>query len=215
MITKNLFKRIITSVLLILLLILMYNSNKVMLISLIFISIISWLEFNKLFSKFLKKEKSKIYLLNFITFIYLSFFVLLILKIGDSQKVYFFYAVIISISSDIGGYVVGKTFKGRKLTKISPNKTISGSIGSFVFSFSIIPFFINYYNDINLYQIILITFIISLTSQLGDLMLSYLKRKSKAKDTGNFLPGHGGILDRIDGILFAAPVGVFLFILFL
>ncbi len=215
MITKNLFKRIITSVLLILLLILMYNSNKVMLISLIFISIISWLEFNKLFSKFLKKEKSKIYLLNFITFIYLSFFVLLILKIGDSQKVYFFYAVIISISTDIGGYVVGKTFKGRKLTKISPNKTISGSIGSFVFSFSIIPFFINYYNDINLYQIILITFIISLTSQLGDLMLSYLKRKSKAKDTGNFLPGHGGILDRIDGILFAAPVGVFLFILFL
>ena len=215
MITKNFFKRIITSVLLILLLILMYNSNKVMLISLIFISIISWLEFNKLFSKFLKKEKSKIYLLNFITFIYLSFFILLILKISDSQKVYFFYAVIISISTDIGGYVVGKTFKGRKLTKISPNKTISGSIGSFVFSFSIIPFFINYYNDINLYQIILITFIISLTSQLGDLMLSYLKRKSKAKDTGNFLPGHGGILDRIDGILFAAPVGVFLFILFL
>ena len=145
----------------------------------------------------------------------MSFFVLLILKIGDSQKVYFFYAVIISISTDIGGYVVGKTFKGKKLTKISPNKTISGSIGSFVFSFSIIPFFINYYNDINLYQIILITFIISLTSQLGDLMLSYLKRKSKAKDTGNFLPGHGGILDRIDGILFAAPVGVFLFILFL
>ena len=103
-----------------------------------------------------------------------------------------------------------KTFKGKKLTKISPNKTISGSIGSFVLSIFLIPIF---YNNLIIYDfltLLILTIAISLTSQLGDLFISYLKRKAKVKDTSDLLPGHGGLLDRVDGIIFAAPLGVFL-----
>ena len=109
--------------------------------------------------------------------------------------------------SDIGGLVIGKTFKGKMLSKISPNKTISGSIGSFIFSLFLIPFFLKYFDNYNILTFIFFTIIISLTSQLGDLLISLLKRKAKVKDTSNLLPGHGGILDRIDGIIFALPVG--------
>ena len=136
----------------------------------------------------------------------------MIFYFGESFKIYILYSILVSISSDIGGYIVGKTFKGKKLTKISPNKTVSGSIGSFLFSFSLIPLFLNKFNYLDIYSFILITFIISLTSQLGDLMISYLKRIAGIKDTGYFLPGHGGIVDRIDGILFAVPVGLSLLI---
>ena len=105
----------------------------------------------------------------------------------------------------------GKTFKGKKLTKISPNKTISGSIGSFVFSLILIPIF---YLELAKYNPMILIFIIltiSLTSQLGDLFISYLKRKANVKDTSDILPGHGGLLDRIDGIIIAIPVGILLF----
>jgi len=119
---------------------------------------------------------------------------------------------LVAILSDIGGLVFGKIFKGKKLTKISPNKTISGSIGSFIFSILLIPFFYKDHIDQSLIIMLLITIIISLTSQLGDLFISYLKRKAKVKDTSDLLPGHGGILDRIDGIIFAIPLGIFLFI---
>ena len=109
--------------------------------------------------------------------------------------------------SDIGGLVIGRIFKGRKLTRISPKKTISGSMGSFIFSLSLIPFFIQNLPDISLYLIIFITILISLSSQIGDLFISYLKRNAKVKNTSNLLPGHGGVLDRIDGIIFSIPVG--------
>ena len=115
--------------------------------------------------------------------------------------------------SDIGGLIFGKIFKGKKLTKISPNKTISGSIGSFIFSISLIPFFYNGPIIQNLSSMFLITILISLISQLGDLFISFLKRKAKVKDTSDLLPGHGGFLDRIDGIIFAIPFGVCLFII--
>ena len=116
--------------------------------------------------------------------------------------------------SDIGGLVFFKTFKGRKLTKISPNKTIAGVFGSFIFSFILIPIFYNYFFNYNIFNIILITILISLTSQLGDLFISFLKRKAQVKDTSDILPGHGGFLDRTDGIIFAIPVGILLFNLF-
>ena len=109
--------------------------------------------------------------------------------------------------SDTGGLIVGRIFKGKKLTNISPKKTISGSIGSFVFSISSIPFIVQYLPYINLVLIIIITLVISLTTQIGDLFISYLKRKAKVKDTSDLLPGHGGVLDRIDGIIFSIPVG--------
>jgi len=120
----------------------------------------------------------------------------------------------VAILSDIGGLVLGKTFKGKKLTKISPNKTYSGSIGSFIFSLLLTPFF---YKELIVYSfstLILITVLISLTSQLGDLFISFLKRKAKVKDTSDILPGHGGFLDRLDGMIFAIPVGILLFTIF-
>ena len=118
------------------------------------------------------------------------------------------------IGSDIGGYIFGKIFKGPKLTKISPKKTISGAIGSIVFSAllfcSLIFAFLNQFN----YKFLVVAIITSIFCQIGDLLFSLLKRKAKLKDTGNILPGHGGILDRLDGILLGSPIGftsIFLF----
>jgi phosphatidate cytidylyltransferase len=115
--------------------------------------------------------------------------------------------------TDIGGLVVGKTFKGKKLTKISPKKTISGSIGSFIFSLFLIPFFFNYLHlgQYSILNFVLYTLFISLISQLGDLIISFIKRKANVKDTSNLLPGHGGVLDRIDGIIFVIPCGFIFF----
>jgi len=117
------------------------------------------------------------------------------------------WVIILVICSDVGGYVFGKIFKWKKLTKISPNKTISGSIGSFCFS--ILPLLLFYNLDQSKYSYSINNFLlcleISLVCQLGDIFISYLKRKAKVKDTGRILPGHGGILDRIDGIIFAIP----------
>ena len=114
----------------------------------------------------------------------------------------------ICVFSDIGGFVFGKTFKGKKLTKISPNKTISGLIGSFILSLVLVPFFYFYLKNLSITDLIIVSIVVSFFCQLGDLFVSYLKRKAKVKDTGDILPGHGGILDRIDGILFAVPVGL-------
>jgi phosphatidate cytidylyltransferase len=98
-----------------------------------------------------------------------------------------------------------------KLTKISPNKTVAGAMGSFFFSIILIPFFISLYNEYSFPYMIVITLLISIISQLGDLFISFLKRKAKVKDTSDLLPGHGGVLDRMDGIIFAIPLGFLLF----
>ena len=125
-----------------------------------------------------------------------------------------FFLLVISVCffSDIGGYFIGKLIGGKKLTKISPNKTISGTIGSFIFS--LIPLFVIdqlEYLDLELtFNTILLIILISFVSQIGDLFISYLKRKAKIKDTGNILPGHGGILDRVDGIIFVLPFSYFI-----
>tara|TARA_B110000037_G_scaffold16840_1_gene17411 strand:+ start:22 stop:600 length:579 start_codon:yes stop_codon:yes gene_type:complete len=191
-----------------------------MIVSLIIIVIILWIEFYALISKILKKNTLKDKLFRFLyktlSLFYLSGLVYLIFAIESEYsnlKIYLLYSVLVAILSDIGGLVFGKIFKGKKLTKISPNKTISGSIGSFIFSTLLIPFFYNGQIDQNLLNIFLITIIISLTSQLGDLFISLLKRKAKVKDTSDLLPGHGGFLDRLDGIIFVIPLGIFLFII--
>ena len=130
----------------------------------------------------------------------------------DNKQNVFLFILSICIFTDIGGYIFGKIFKGKKLTSISPNKTYAGMIGSFICSLIICILFIIYFNfSINL---IIFTFLISLVSQSGDLLVSYLKRKANIKDTGKFLPGHGGLLDRLDGIIFAVPVGIKIFIFF-
>ena len=125
---------------------------------------------------------------------------------------FFFYLICICFFTDIGGYIFGKTIGGKKLTKISPNKTISGTIGSFIFSTIPLIIFSNLgYLDLkmNISNIVFI-FSVSLISQLGDLFVSFFKRKANIKDTGKILPGHGGVLDRIDGIIFAVPFSYFL-----
>ena len=212
---NELIKRSLTSVVLILILVLMFISSTIMISMIIIISFISFYEFNRLI---LKAFKSKIMqlLISSSMLLYLFIFVFIIFFVESTQysyplyKLHVFYVIVICINSDIGGYIIGKIFKGKKLTKISPNKTISGSIGSFIFSLFAIPIFINDLGFINLNLLIITTLIISLICQLGDLVISYLKRLSKVKDTGNILPGHGGILDRIDGILFTVPIGFFL-----
>ena len=215
----NIKKRILTSILLIALLIGMFFYSYIMIISLIIIAIISWIEFYALISKIFKKDilKDKFFRFSYkaLSLIYLSGLVYLIFTIeseNSNLKIYLLYSVLVAILSDIGGLVCGKIFKGKKLTKISPNKTISGSIGSFMFSILMIPFFYKVQIDQSLVNLFLITIIISLISQLGDLFISFLKRKAKVKDTSDLLPGHGGVLDRIDGIIFAIPLGIFLFI---
>ena len=215
----NIKKRILTSILLIALLVGMFFYSYIMIISLIIIAIISWIEFYALISKIFKKDilKDKFFRFSYkaLSLIYLSGLVYLIFTIESENtnlKIYLLYSVLVAILSDIGGLICGKIFKGKKLTKISPNKTISGSIGSFMFSILLIPFFYKVQIDQSLVNLFLITIIISLTSQLGDLFISLLKRKAKVKDTSDLLPGHGGVLDRIDGIIFAIPLGIFLFI---
>ena len=216
----NFKKRVFTSIFLILLLIGMFFYSYIMIISLIIIAIISWIEFYALISKIIKKNLFKDKFFRFfyktLSLFYLSGLVYLILIIESQYsnlKIYLLYSILVAIMSDTGGLVFGKIFKGKKLTKISPNKTIYGSIGSFIFSILLIPFFYNDQIDQNLPNILLITVIISLTSQFGDLFISLLKRKANVKDTSDLLPGHGGFLDRIDGIIFAIPLGIYLFII--
>ena len=215
---NELKKRILTSIFLILLFTFMYLYSFVMIIALVVIAVIIWVEFYALISKILPKnrikDKSLRYFFKSISLLYLTLLVYFIFAIESyypNLKLYLLYTILVAILSDVGGLIIGKTFKGKKLTKISPNKTISGSIGSFIFSLFLIPFF---YEDLIVYSFLnltLITLLISLISQLGDLFISFLKRKAKVKDTSDILPGHGGFLDRSDGIIFAIPIGILLF----
>ena len=211
-------KRIATSLVLMLLLTGMYFYSFVMIISLTVIAIIIWIEFYALISKILKKNSTKNKFFRFlyksISLLYLSILVTSIFSIEFfylDLKIKLLYIILVAILSDIGGLVFGRFFKGKKLTKISPKKTISGSIGSFIFSLLLIPLFYLDLIEYSIFALCLITMLISATTQLGDLFISYLKRKAKVKDTSDILPGHGGFLDRVDGIIFAIPAGLLLF----
>ena len=210
-------KRIITSIGLLSLLTAMYFYSFIMIGALLIIAVIIWIEFYALISKIIRGNKFQDIFFRFIfkltSLLYLSTFVGFIFVIESHYidlKIYLLYSVLVAILSDIGGLVFGKTFKGKKLTKISPNKTISGSIGSIVLSMVLIPIFYSELIIYDLFTLIILTIVISLVSQIGDLFISFLKRKAKVKDTSNLLPGHGGLLDRVDGIIFAVPVGIFL-----
>lgn len=212
MIVNNIVKRFFTSIILLIILYfaLIYNTALIfVLISIVYILLI---EFNYIFKKMFNNNK----LLNFFSLstvlLYLLFFSLLIFiflhdhNYANRQKI--IYILSICIATDLGGYLFGKLFKGIKLTSLSPNKTYSGMIGSFILSLIITSiFFKNLELEINIF---LLTFLISFVSQAGDLFISLFKRKAKIKDTGKILPGHGGLLDRVDGILFAVPIGLFL-----
>ena len=216
--STELRKRIFTSFILLFLLVLMYFYSYILIICLILISVITWIEFYGLISKiFFKKsfvdQFFKLFFKSaFLLYLFIFSFIIFTIKLkNDGSELFIIYSLLVCISSDIGGLLFGKTFKGPKLTKISPNKTISGAIGSFIFSIILIPIFVNNLINLSLEKFILVTLFISLTSQIGDLLISFLKRKAKVKNTGDALPGHGGFLDRIDGILLGLPTGILLF----
>ena len=145
-----------------------------------------------------------------IIFLFFSFYSAFYIR-EKSGLNFFLFILIICIFTDIGGYLFGKTFKGPKLTKISPNKTYAGLIGSFLFSLIAALVFIKYVDEIGFknndqLEVLLVILFISFISQIGDLIISYFKRKAKLKDTGKILPGHGGFLDRVDGLIFVMPV---------
>ena len=216
--SSELKNRIITSICLLTLLFLMSVYSYILILSLTIIGIITWLEFYALVAKIFKKKNYMHKILRFfyktISLMYLSSLIYLIVFTKLSKPEIFtmiIYTILVSILTDIGGLVIGRVFKGRKLTKISPKKTISGSLGSFIFSLFLVPLFIQSSLNYNFLEISLIVLFISLISQIGDLFISFLKRSAKVKNTSDLLPGHGGILDRIDGIIFAIPVGFLFF----
>ena len=158
-------------------------------------------------------SNKKPYYLPGLLFLILSFYSVYVIRANDDNNLEFFlYILIVCVSTDIGGYIFGKVFKGPKLTKISPKKTYSGVIGGYLMSIIIYYLFItlNYGNEINSNDFIFVL-LISTISQLGDITISYFKRLSKIKDTGKILPGHGGLLDRIDGMIFAFPAAYIIF----
>ncbi len=204
-IDKNLIKRLFTSLILLLILFFSIFINKnLWLLLLLISSIICFIEFKNLINKIFTKNYF-IVLGNFIVFIYLSIFIYCSYNIHDSPPIVLLFTLLVCIFSDTGGYVVGKIIGGKKLTKISPNKTVSGSIGSLVFSLIPAIFFLNLFNTIDYYFIFLSSLGMSLICQCGDLFISIFKRKANVKDTGSILPGHGGLLDRIDGMIFVIP----------
>ena len=212
---NNLKNRIYTSFGLIFLLILMFLNTYVLGYFLMIIGIFSVIEFSNIILRLKKNNifQSLFFNLLFLTYIFLIFSTFLVLSFFSHLKILLFIILITCVSSDIGGYIFGKVFKGPKLTRISPKKTISGSLGSMIFSMIFLSLLIYYFTKNFEIYILYAGISISIICQLGDLFISFLKRKSKIKDTGKILPGHGGVLDRIDGIIFGVPLGFIIMIL--
>ena len=213
---KELKQRLFTGLSLLLLLILMFFSKIIFLFVSIIVFALSFIEFSKMSLLIFKKKIFYKFICNILFLFYLSFFFLIfIFAVNDIHlKIFLFIILLICIASDIGGITLGKLIKGPKLSKVSPNKTISGSLGSVLFSVGLSIYLLGIFFEFTLMNKIYFGIIISISVQLGDLFISYLKRKASIKNTGKLLPGHGGILDRVDGIIFAIPISYFLLKLF-
>ena len=211
MIDNELQKRILSSIVLIPISIFFIVQGSVFFIFFLSISflvtIYEWLKMSKNFSK-------KIFGIIFLLF---SFYLAYLLRAEQGYKI-FILVILISILTDSGGFIFGKIFKGPKLTKISPKKTYSGVIGSFLLSLIFTNLFLDLLSNVETFEftkeMFLFILLVSLVSQIGDIIISYFKRKSKIKDTGTIIPGHGGILDRIDGMIFALPFAYVFFLNF-
>tara|TARA_B100000900_G_scaffold170452_1_gene144792 strand:- start:5164 stop:5832 length:669 start_codon:yes stop_codon:yes gene_type:complete len=212
MITKELQKRILSSIILIPIALFFIFQGPLFFsffLSIFFLaSSYEWIKMNKL------------YFLKIIGVFYLFFAFVFAYLLREKFTIGLFVLVlIICIFTDLGGYIFGKVFKGPKLTKISPKKTYAGSLGGFILSLIAALIYSKYtlagattYDNLSIWTgialnkiYLIFILVISLISQIGDLIISYFKRLSKVKDTGNLLPGHGGLLDRLDGIVFAIP----------
>ena len=204
MMSKELIQRIISSIILLpsIILIIIKGSYyfNILIVLCFFISIFEWQEITK-------KKIFKFFGFFFIIFSFYSIYKLH--NYTNDGYLYVLFVTMICVATDIGGFVFGKVFKGPKLTKLSPNKTYSGMIGSFILTIFFIYLFsekIFLKNSYNLtLEIIFFSILISFISQIGDISISYFKRLSNIKDTGKIIPGHGGLLDRIDGMVFAFP----------
>ena len=213
MITNNLKHRILTSLLLVFLVMLIFSFKFILVYTLIVIGVLAFLEFTKIMSKILISKFFR-FLLNIFFGLYIFIFcnTFFLFSIFDGVKVLLFILLAGCIASDVGGFIFGKIFKGPKLTKISPNKTYSGLVGSIFLTIILVNFLFFYFFQFFQSKIIFTAIITSIMCQTGDLIFSFLKRKAKIKDTGNILPGHGGILDRLDGILLGVPFGLMTFL---
>ena len=209
MITNNLKKRTFTSLLLFFLFFLIYNFNFFLIYSLIVLGVLSLIEFYNAINKIIKSKLYTLFMnITFSIFVSVFCYLFLFFSFNAQLKLIMFIILLGCIFSDIGGYLFGKTFGGPKLTKISPNKTIAGSVGSLLISATTV--FVLFFIFFGIYSlnILFVGLITSFACQMGDLFFSYLKRKAKFKDFGKYLPGHGGVLDRLDGIFFGVPSGL-------
>ena len=215
MIKENLKKRIYTSIILLLIVFLISKFSTILIFSLIVLGVLSVLEFFNMINKAIKNKFFSISF-NILFVIYVFIFCLAFFFLSNFLllKIILFSILFACVSSDMGGFIFGKLFKGPKLTKISPNKTYSGAIGSIIFSVIVFSSLIFYFTGEFNYLILFTGIIISTACQIGDLFFSHLKRKARIKDTGNILPGHGGVLDRLDGIFLGIPFGFLFFIFF-
>ena len=207
--TRNLKDRINTSLILFFIIFLILKYKFIMVYCLIVLGVISLIEFF-LISKRITKNQFYLSILNFSFSLYIFFFCLIFFFFNEIIELKFLITerLLTCIASDIGGFLFGNLFKGPKLTYISPKKTISGSIGSLILSSITLSFLFYYFLSKLDIGIILLGIITSISCQLGDLFFSFLKRKAKLKDTGNIFPGHGGVLDRLDGIFLGIPLGL-------
>ena len=208
---NELLKRFISSIVLIPVLVLLILEGKILfnlfILILFSISVYEWHNLSK----------NKIYNIYGYLLIFFSFYSFYYLR-NESELSFLFLILLICIFTDIGGYIFGKILKGPKLIKISPKKTYSGMIGSFVTPIILAPVYLNNLPTLNLPEysamklnLVTLILLVSLISQVGDLIISLFKRKSNVKHTGKIIPGHGGLLDRIDGMLFVFPF-VFIFL---
>ena len=158
-------------------------------------------EWNKIF----KKKNSIFFLGLFILLVFL--FSLIRIYNFEDFNLKFLWLILITWLTDIGGYIFGKLFGGPKLVKISPNKTWAGALGSLILSqLAFVIFFLDNSYKFNV-AIIFIQIFLSIVGQVGDILMSYIKRKNNKKDTSNFIPGHGGFLDRVDGLIWIIIIG--------
>ena len=215
MINKNLKKRLYTSITLLFLILLIIKYNAALVFVLLVFGVVSLLEFMSLINK-IKFNKFYSLISNIFFTIYLFLFCSIFFLLSNflQLKIIIFILLLGCIASDIGGFIFGKIFKGPKLTRISPNKTYAGALGSIILTIAVLSCAIYFFTNNLSYVVTIIAIITSVACQIGDLFFSFLKRKSNLKDTGNILPGHGGILDRVDGILLGLPIGLILLILF-
>jgi len=205
MISKNFIKRIISSVILIPLVFFFIFSETILfsffIVICLVISIFEWLNITR---KFFWK-------LTGIVFLIFSFYATFYLKnYLNYEYFYLLFVISLCIATDVGGYIFGKILKGPKLTTISPNKTYSGFFGAIILSFFVSLIFYKYDYKFGIsiqlnYNFFILILLISIVSQIGDITISFFKRLAKISDTGNIIPGHGGLLDRIDGMIFAIP----------